>query len=451
MKKIYAKLILITVTLLMSVSVVAMSSYAWFVLSKNPVATGIQVTIGGGNTILVAPDITEVVDGTAYHYPGEFSDKMNFARHESYDYLKDLGGLNPVSTADGINWFLPTYYSTTDPEVQAGQVLSGSLREVEDFILDSTLQHGNLHRTEEEKIEAGSYIYLDFWVVAPGGDYTLRLSTPVAEGDNSGGSFLVDLLQPKAANNGSGYSLAYPNHQAAAAARVGFLANPNRITDNTMLYYQDSAWFDERYTSLNGFYFEAGTSAEQEGDRFTIYEPNADFHPNGTAADGSYVETRPIALLNGTPTAASVRNRVAVQKTSVWRNAENGQGTAIEQIFQAAVLGMKVSEMDAEDISEAFYSTYLQGQISPYVAKGAFIKKTSDLYQFGRSATAEEFATLDSAGATEDEDIYIIKLERNVPQRIRMFIWLEGQDVDCVNSLEASRFAVNIELAGGDE
>ena len=74
MKKIYAKLILITVTLLMSVSVVAMSTYAWFVLSKNPVATGIQVAIGGGNTILIAPDITAVVNGTVYHYPGKFSD-----------------------------------------------------------------------------------------------------------------------------------------------------------------------------------------------------------------------------------------------------------------------------------------------------------------------------------------------------------------------------------------
>lgn len=116
MKKIYAKLILITVTLLMSVSVVAMSTYAWFVLSKNPVATGIQVAIGGGNTILIAPDITEVVNGTVYHYPGKFSDKMNFAQYESYDYLKDLGGLNPVSTIDGINWFLPTYYSVTDEE-----------------------------------------------------------------------------------------------------------------------------------------------------------------------------------------------------------------------------------------------------------------------------------------------------------------------------------------------
>lgn len=433
----------------MSVSVVVVSSYAWFVLSGNPVATGIQVTIGGGNTILVAPDITEVVDGIAYHYPGKFSDKMNFSRHESYDYLKELGGLNPVSTADGVNWFLPTYYNVTDEEVQQGKVLSGSLRNVEDFILDNKLEHGNLPKKNAEEIEKGSYIYLDFWVVAPGGDYTLRLSTPVAAGDNSGGSFLVDLLQPVSSSGGASYTLAYPENAAAAAARVGFLANPNRLIDDTMLHYKDSSYFDERYTSLQGFYYKSGTAVADENNRFTIYEPNADLHPSGVAADGSYVETKPIALVNGIPAEESVFDRLTVQKTSSWVLANNGAGTAIEQRFQTALLGMDLSDTDEDKLKDAFYGDYLQGQISPYVTKGAFIKETSDLYQFGTSATAEEVASLDSSGATED--VYIIKLERNVPQRIRMFIWLEGQDVDCVDSVRSSSFAMNIELAGGTE
>ena len=52
------------------------------------------------------------------------------------------------------------------------------------------------------------------------------------------------------------------------------------------------------------------------------------------------------------------------------------------------------------------------------------------------------------AGATDD--VYIVKLEKNVPQRIRLFIWLEGEDVDCVNSASASAFAFRIELAGSN-
>ena len=32
-----------------------------------------------------------------------------------------------------------------------------------------------------------------------------------------------------------------------------------------------------------------------------------------------------------------------------------------------------------------------------------------------------------------------------------MFIWLEGQDVDSVDSVNSSSFMLNIELAGGSE
>ena len=447
MKKIYSKLILITITLILSVAVVAMSSYAWLVLSGNPAATGIQVTIGGGNTILIAPDVAQVMDGVTYHYPGRFSDKMNFSQQESYDYLKELAGLNPVSTADGVNWFLPTYYSAMDEEVREGHVLSGSLRPVEDFILDNSLIHGNLTKDDAEAIEKGSYIYLDFWVVAPGGDYTLRVSAPYNAEDENGGSFLVDLLQPVSNGNGSGYTLSEPESMGSAAARVGFLANPNRLIDDTMLHYQNSPYFDERYTSLQGMYYEPGTSGTDPNNRFTIYEPNADLHPGGTAENGSYVETNPIGWVDGKAIEVSVPDRLTVQKTSTW--IKNATSTQIEQIFQTALVGMDLSDMEAQEIKSTFYDNYLQGQISHFVSKGGFIKETSDLYKFGSSATAREMDSLDYAGATDD--VYIIKLERNVPQKIRMFIWLEGQDVDCIDSVRSSSFAVNLELAGGTQ
>lgn len=56
--------------------------------------------------------------------------------------------------------------------------------------------------------------------------------------------------------------------------------------------------------------------------------------------------------------------------------------------------------------------------------------------------------SLSLAGATDDA--YIVDLERNVPQRIRMFIWLEGQDVDCTNDVKQSGVVVSIELAGSN-
>ena len=446
MNKMYFKLIAITLTLILSASVVVVSSYAWFVLSGNPVATGIQVTIGGGNTILVAPDVTQEVEGVVYHYPGHFSDTMNFSQHPSYAYLREVGGLSPVSTANGVDWFLPTYYTYNDTEVQEGIALPGQLMEVSRFEVDSELKHANLAASETELIHKGSYVYLDFWVVAPGGDFTLRIST----GDDSGGSFVIDLLEPEEAETYTGYSLAYAEHYASAAVRVGFLANPVRMTDDTMLHYQSSNYFDSRFHSLNGMYHEPNTGTSYlDSNRFTIYEPNADAHPDGMAAAGAYVQTKPVALVDGVAQEISVADRLTVQKCSLWSVADTGVGTAIEQRFQAALLGMKTEGMTPDQIAAAFYGNYLQGQLSPYVNKGDFITRTGDLYKYGSVASAMEVTSLDTSGATED--VYIIKLERNVPQRIRMFIWLEGQDIDCVNAIGAANFAVNIELAGSSD
>ena len=60
---------------------------------------------------------------------------------------------------------------------------------------------------------------------------------------------------------------------------------------------------------------------------------------------------------------------------------------------------------------------------------------------------AEKLSVLPAAGATDDA--YMIRLEKNVPQRIRMFVWLEGQDVDCASSAFADSLVLGLELAGG--
>lgn len=451
MKKIYIKLFMTSVALILSISVVAMSSYAWLVLSESPSVSRIQVTIGGGNTILLAPDVSKVVDGVTYHYPGRFTDDLNFAMFEQYNYLRDLGGLTPVSTADGFHWYLPSYYSTVDREVQLGQIPSGQIKDVSDFLVDEELFHANLKATESELISEGSYIYLDFWVVSPGSEYTLRIST----GDDSAGSFLIDLMEPRLrGDGGTDFYLADPRGDgsvttAASCARVGFLAGTDWVTDASMEYYQDSHTYDSRYTRLKGNYTEKDGMKVYGNYRFTIYEPNADSHPAVSAMDGSYVVTNPIGNVGGEPTEVDVSSRLTVQLTNRWVQAHIGAGTELEQRFQAAMLGMDLTGMTEAEVAQSFYGKYLQGQIAPYVQTGWFLKNTSDLYKFNGIVTAEQLAQLETSGATED--VYIIELERNVPQRIRMFIWLEGQDMDCADGVYASTFALNIELAGSNE
>lgn len=451
MRKIYFKLIVMLAVLLLSVSVVIMSSYAWLVLAGNPAATGIHVAIGGGNTILTAPNIrVETEDGTVYNYPGHFSDKLNFGMNPGYEYLRNLGNLTPVSTSNGIDWFLPAYYSGNDPEVQSGRIPSGMIKDVSEFLVDSELSYANLNpedQNDKEKIQKGSYVYLDFWVASPGGDYTVRVST--GEGTSDGGSFVVDLMEPRKTDEG--FELARSGSSASAAVRIGFLANDLPLIDDTMVKYQESRYFDKRFTSLRGIYQEPDTgTAYLEVDRFTIYEPNGDYHPANGTLDGSYVITRPLGLSENGIEEQDVKRNLTVQRKSDWAAAANQVGTAIEQQFQTALHSWNLEEMTPAKVMEKFYANTLQGQISPYVSKGNFLKRTEDLYAQSAdgAATAAELSRIENAGATED--VYIIRLERNVPQRIRMFIWLEGQDPDCGDSVDSARFAVSVELAGSD-
>ena len=96
----------------------------------------------------------------------------------------------------------------------------------------------------------------------------------------------------------------------------------------------------------------------------------------------------------------------------------------------------------------------MQGQVGGFVNSAEFFSNTALLYSLAVSGSVgsdriSQFTT--SAGATDD--VYITTLERNTPQRIRMFIWLEGQDPDCTNneSVAASDFSVELELAGADK
>ena len=104
------------------------------------------------------------------------------------------------------------------------------------------------------------------------------------------------------------------------------------------------------------------------------------------------------------------------------------------------------NELSEKEITDRFYKNDLQGQISPYYKKGNF---AGDSRNLNNGVSAENINGIFDAGATEN--VYIVKLERNKPQRIRMFIWLEGQDMDCIDGIDASRIAVNIEFAGGSE
>lgn len=429
------KLMAAVASLMIAVTMVVTISYAWMTLSDNPVAEGIQITVGGGNTILVAPNIVQEVDGEVYTYPGRFTAALDFGRSTYYEYLEEIKVLSPVSTADGVNWIIPNYYTAYDEEVINGLKMPGQIKDYSEFKCDSDLENANI--TNGYSTAYGGYIYIDFWVVSPGTDRTLR----VARGDSNGGSFVLEM--PAALDDGNGsYTLSTVRGNSQASMRIGFLANESRIMDNSILEYSYSTAYNKNYSILKGVYQEPCDGMwYSSDDRFYIYEPNADSHPGG---ETGYIPTYPLIYTDGfVSVAEKICNNTAVQLSGSWCSESKDGMISLWEMFDVSVTGKNYSS--ANEATTAFYDDYLERCLNPYAIKGDFISGTSEIDSFIADGSVD-LSAFELSGATEDA--YIITLEKDVPQKIRMFIWIEGQDVDCKGDAYTEDLAINIQFAG---
>lgn len=453
------KLTALALMVIMSLTVAVTSTYAWLTMSSSPVLEGLRVTVGGDNTIKVAADISaKAEDGTTVHYPAAFTEHLNLSLYSQYEYLGKLAGLSPVSTADGVNWFLPTYYKSSDLEVQNGNAAAGTIRPVQDFTHEFDLASANQTGPLTDS-RAGHYAYFDLWVMSPSGDCDLRVATGTDPDDDSG-SYVIALPDLSKGADGS-FALNENASSVAASARVGFLVNALPVTDNNALQTALSeSGNTAEYKSLRGVYAEKGSSTQNfhGSESFVIYEPNADCHP-GSTSDGGYIATYPVGVdANGKGKEQSVFTHLTVQKQSTWKADGTGKSLLAGQLeaalfqFKPQLGEEKMNALTAEQAAELFYAKYLQGQYSFLVQKGHFFPKSATLSTrldpTTRTIESTVLNTYETAGATEDA--VIVRLERNVPQRIRVFIWLEGQDADCTGATENLRFAVNLQLAGAN-
>lgn len=426
-KKAYIKIACTAAALLCAMAMIVMSSYAWLTASTSPVAEGIQVAVGGGSTILLAPDL---VNDAGKHYPGAFGATL---RLDNLLDTKQYSGLTPVSTADGLSWYLPAYYTENDPEVLARTAKAGDLKPYDQFLCDETLTYANLS-AGDEKAAKGSYLYVDFWVVSPGSRYELRVST--SDDASGAGSYVVDL--PQVVETKAGFAMQTPEYPASESLRVGFLVNQNAAADSVAAYAADGG--DQRYTTLRGGYQEAREQVQPafSYNTFHIYEPNGSSHT--AKGETGYIATYPLGRNGTSVTGIPVGGKLSVQMASQWEENK------VNDLFKASVK-QAGDTATAADVQAQLYKT-LAGR-SDYVNKGRFIQNTGKLYEnLGQDGTVSQdtLARMDRAGANESNSI--VTLERNVPQRIRMFVWLEGQDADCVSGASVSGFAMRIELAG---
>ena len=441
MKKSLMKLSAAAILVVIAVVVSVVATFAWYVVSGTPEVGGMQLNIGGSHTIQIAADVSVVTADGVVHYPAAFSNSINFSRIPSYEYLQKVVSLTPVSTADGIHWFFPS-----DAETEGDNVLAG-------YLMDDSYSYANLSELPVDDSVHGSYVMLDFWVMSPT-DCSLRVSY----GDGDNGTYVVGLPYPEKGADGT-YGMDAPDGMLPACVRVGFLADTRPADEASLRAYMASTAFDDSVYRMKGVYGESGADWDFVTPTFTVYEPSADLHsgdsvysqtPDGSVyrwcLEGSYVKTYPIGYVDGQAQPVDITDRTTVQTATQW--LAEGESLLIQQLFETYMLG-ESQDADARDLFSEFCSKYLGYRCDSYVEKGSFIKQTDALDRLcaaDGTTSAEDFAALVRGGATDD--VVIVELERNVPQRIRMFVWVEGQDVDCSNVIAASGLMINLELAG---
>lgn len=426
--------------MLISLSMMSFVSFAWFTLSTAPEISGIKVAISGDNTIMIAPNIQMTLDdGTSVHYPGYFQKTAQLEPVE--DTL-----LSPVSTADGINWFIP---NGTEADV-----VSGELDVSRYFVHETDYASANS--------KAGGYAYIDFWVVSPLSGTILRLCSgdPMSADSPVVGSYVVQLPESvKNFTNATGYNLDHSYQNLSSSIRVGFLVDEEKVTsDAVMKAYVDSAVYNESYKSIKGVY------DSQSMTSFLIYEPNALVHPNDGVSnvlthrgienflceDGEYWATYPIGITeSGEIGLTTVQDRLVIQGASEWKKSDDT--LMIESMYQAYLADRqnKGEEYSLDD----FYQNFMQGNYLQYVdydKDSLFYEDSWDVLNLGDTQVtdAETMTLLDANRTNAVQDSYIVLLEKNVPQRIRMFVWIEGQDVDCSFSAAGQSLAIRLELSG---
>lgn len=417
----HIKILASALLIVLSLSMLVMVTFAWYVMSTAPEVSGMQIKIGS-DTIRVAPDCKD--ESGQHHYPGAFQGVLET---DTNAIPENFWGLIPVSTADGKHWFSATYESLEN----------GGDQKEDEYLEDTTLSSANLTARPES---GGNYLYLDFWVVAPK-DYDLRVST-ATRGSGQSGSYVKVFPQVKKDDAGN-YSLDETQRQAESSLRIGFLVNEDPVSGES---YKNSTNYDSAYKILKGEYQKPGEALPTSQTSFTIYEPNCDWHAD-TKFSGQYKETQPLALVNGKPQPVTLETyngtKLAAQTSATWTQADDGKQTKLAQALQTAMLEAKATERsitNGQSAGEYLLNQHLKGQLSGYITSGQFIEKTGTLKD------ETDINTIKQSGATTDA--VIVSLKKNVPQRIRMFVWLEGQDIDCTNEAALKTLLLNLELAG---
>ncbi|NCA99337.1 MAG: hypothetical protein EOM70_08180 [Clostridia bacterium] len=396
-----SRLLLASLSLLLALLMLVGASYAWFSLSTHPEIGGIQVTLYTSRTLLVAAS-----------QEGEYGQRLDLS-----DPLSRYVELKPVSTADGIHWYLPTYEAI------------GLLKDPSQFYLDTQLDHANVAKFNasgqplqglalKDARAKGYYVYADFWLKTEEPACLVRLSVPGQQTldeweirQGTYGTYALSLF-----TRPEGEEIAILEPQAQTALRAGFLCDPDDPATRSFTIFEPNA--DQR-SSLDKPRSGSGQAENPYVAGYDVASNLANYQ------EGSYIPTHPIGPDPQSPA---------------------GSGLVVDPDFKRLII-QKKSVWDLPALEAVLLAQQRQPGSNEVATMGRFVADTQVLAAAVDPVTgmAPLVAGVNEAIAGEP---VIIRLAQEIPRKIRLFFWIEGQDVDCWNDIATGSFAINLELAG---
>ena len=368
------KLILSGIGLLLSVLLVSASTYAWFAISTNPEVTGITVSIA---------------DATGF-LPFQFSLNGESSWTTTLDLSSGMDAdnvLRPISTYDGVNWFIPTY--------NAIGAVSGFSH------IPESMVEGYCNTNDSD---TNYFVYQDIYVrtvSTEANSFSVRLSNPLATSDlqdeENYGTYV--LSNPQKDSDGN-----IVLDDAMTVLRIGFQV------------YDDVVTVDEDGNETTTYVKES---------TFYIYEPNADARSDDlTDMLGDTVNDQVQYIYEEGETTSTAEKYSdnysdgAVYDTQVPIEADNVNGFVLKTVgddTDTVLIQQKESSWDTDALKDAstYDSTYIE-------TIGDFI------------GDVPEMTTI---------TIGEVKM-------IRIYFWLEGQDIDCWNQIVEGNLFANLEFTG---